>query len=765
MSTSLLPVLSRRTALAGGGALVLSFSMMRSVLAQDSPGPQESKGAADVKAPPLPGSLKQTPMLDAWISIGGDGSITIFTGKCELGQGAKTALLQIAAEQLMVDPGAITLVTADTARTPNEGFTAGSHTMQDSGTAILNAAAQVREKLIDLAASRLNVSRDTLHAENGAVISGNGQRTAYRDLVQGLDLHVRAEPHSVLVDPAKHRFMGKPVQRVDIPAKVTGGQAYVQDMRPDGMVHGRIVRPPIYGAKLTNIDTSAVEKMPGVLKVVRDGSWLAVVATKEWQAIKAARALAAAAHWDESANLPPMDQVFDKLKSANHVDRVPLDRPGPEPRVAKRIHAEFRRDYQMHVSIGPSCAVALFDNDKLTVWSHAQGMFPLRQAIAQMLSLQDDQVDCIHAEGAGCYGHNGADDAAADAALLAHAYPGKPVRVQWMRADENVWEPKGSAMIVEADAALDDAGMIVDWNYQVWSNTHSTRPPGAGQLMPAWFLEKAFQPDPPQPIPLPEGDGDRNSQPLYAFPKVHVVYHFVPETVLRVSALRGLGAYMNIFSLESLMDELAQAAGTDPVAFRLKHLQDDRAKEVINRAAQEFGWKPDRQRVPHVGHGFAFARYKNLGAYAAVAVEVSVDPEIGRVTLHRFDAAVDSGEAINPDGIRNQIEGGIVQSSSWTLVEQVDYDAHRILARDWSTYPILRFHSVPENVRVHVIDRPGMPFLGTGEATQGPTAAAIANAVADAIGTRLRHLPLTAERIRTAIAATSAARAGTAAPT
>jgi CO/xanthine dehydrogenase Mo-binding subunit len=364
-----------------------------------------------------------------------------------------------------------------------------------------------------------------------------------------------------------------------------------------------------------------------------------------------------------------------------------------------------------------------------------------------MCRIKTEQVDCIHVEGAGCYGHNGADDAAADAALMARALPGRPVRVQYMREDENIWEPKGSAMVVRIAAGVDEGGAIVDWNYEVWSNTHSTRPPGAGQLSPSWSLAQPFTPEPATPIALPEGDGDRNSQPLYAFPNVRSVYHFVPEAPIRVSALRGLGAYMNVFSLESFMDDLARQAGADPVQFRLKHLQDQRAQDVIRRAAQEFGWDKWTPR-PHVGRGFAFARYKNLGAYAAVAIELSVDPDLGRVRLHRAEAAVDSGEAVNPDGIRNQIEGGIIQSSSWTLYERVAFDKTRILSKDWSTYPILRFQNLPETVRVHVIDRPGLPFLGTGEATQGPTAAAIGNAIRDAIGRRMNHLPITPDRIR-----------------
>jgi CO/xanthine dehydrogenase Mo-binding subunit len=417
----------------------------------------------------------------------------------------------------------------------------------------------------------------------------------------------------------------------------------------------------------------------------------------------------------------------------------------------KTLEARYRRPYQMHASIGPSCAVALLKDGMLTVWTHAQGVFPLRAAIAEMLEMPLERVRCVHMEGAGCYGHNGADDVAADAALLARALPGRPVRVQWMREQEHTGEPYGSAMVSEARGGLDAAGNIVAWDYAVWSNTHSTRPGGAGQLLAARNLERPFAPPPPRPIPLPAGGGDRNAIPLYQLPQARVVSHFVPEMKLRVSALRALGAYMNVFAIESFMDELARAAELDPVAFRLKHLADPRAREVVTIAAERFGWSAGARPASGRGRGFAFARYKNLAAYAAVAVEVAVDRESGRVRLVRAVAAVDSGEAVNPDGIRNQIEGAILQAASWTLYEAVRFEARGIVSRDWSTYPILGFGAAPERVEVHVVDRPGTPYLGTGEAGQGPTAAALANAVADATGVRIRELPLSAARVKAAI--------------
>jgi CO/xanthine dehydrogenase Mo-binding subunit len=389
-------------------------------------------------------------------------------------------------------------------------------------------------------------------------------------------------------------------------------------------------------------------------------------------------------------------------------------------------------------------------DDALTVWTHSQGVYPLRDAIAELTRMPPEQVRCIHVEGSGCYGHNAADDAGADAALCARALPGRPVRVQWMREHEHTWEPYGSAMVTRVQAALDGEGKVAQWNYEVWSSTHSTRPAPAGNLATAWTIAQPIGQPVPKPIPLPAGGGDRNAVPTYAFPNPRVVYHFIEQMPLRVSALRALGAYANVFSVESFMDELAQKARTDPVVFRLRHLTDQRARDVVQTAADRFGWAAFEKRRGR-GRGFAYARYKTLAAYCAMAFEVEVERDTGRVRVVRAVAAIDSGEAVNPDGIRNQTEGGILQSMSWTLFESVTFDRTRILSRDWSSYPILRFTDVPDLVNVHVINRPGAPFLGTGEAAQGPTAAALANAIADATGVRLREIPFTRDRVKAAL--------------
>ncbi|WP_027583073.1 molybdopterin cofactor-binding domain-containing protein [Bradyrhizobium sp. Ai1a-2] len=734
-------ILDRRRVLQGGGALIVSFSLGRAFA---------EEGAPAAAGPKRPGSLATAPYLDSWLRIDSDGRITAFTGKAELGQGFKTAFQQIA-EQLDVPFKAIHVVTADTQLTANEGYTAGSHSMQDSGAAILNAAAQVRELLIAEAAKRLDLAGESLKTDNGAVAAPDGRRLTYGELVAADMLHVQAQPQSKLKDPATFKIIGHPVPRVDIPAKVTGGEAYVQDMRLPDMAHARVVRPPSYGAQLVECDSSAVEKLPGVVKIVRDGNFLAVVADKEFQAVKAMNTLAAAAKWKESPNLPKQNDLLNVLTSLPSQDSTILNRSDPSVSGQKTVEATYTRSYQSHGSIGPSCAVAHFVEGAMTVWTHTQGVYPDRQAIAEMLRMQPASVRLIHVEGSGCYGHNGADDVAADAALIARALPGRPVRVQWMREQEHAWEPFGPAMVTKLKASLDADGRIADWNFAVWSNTHSMRPGNAGTLLAAQHMAQAFAVPQPKPLPLPEGGGDRNAIPLYTFANARVVHHFIPAMPLRISAMRGLGAYHNVFSIESFMDELAGLADADPIEFRLRHLEDQRGRDVIEKAAQEFGWKRYQKPQAGRGYGFAFARYKNLAAYCAIASEVEVNRETGRAQLLRAVAAVDSGQVVNPDGLTNQIEGAIMQSMSWTLYESVSFDDTRITSIDWQTYPILRFDAVPDRINVHIINRPGQPFLGSGETGQGPAAASIANAIAHATGKRLRDLPLTRKRIKDAI--------------
>ena len=743
---SVVPFLvSRRSVLVGTGALVLNFSLAPRGYGQE--GETQSLVVDEPEAPDLPGSLAEAPNLDAWIRIDAEGAISVFTGKAELGQGLKTAILQIAAEELEVEPAAITLVTADTGLTPNEGYTAGSQSMQNSGTAIRHAAAQVRDLLAAEASRRWAVPADGLRAEAGGVVAPDGQRLGYGDLVSGTMLNVQAAPQSRLKPPQELRIIGTSLPRVDIPGKVTGAPAYVHDLRLPGMVHARVIRPPSYGARLAELDASEVEAMPGVLTVVRDGSFIAVAAEREFQAIKAMRMLAEAARWEEAPGLPKQDDLYETMQTLPSTQGTVSESGATGSAGAPTLSARFTRPYQIHGSIGPSCAVAQFDAGTMTVWTHTQGVYPDRAAISEMLGLPPEQVRCIHMEGSGCYGHNGADDAAADACLVARALPGRPVRLQWTREQEHGWEPFGPAMVTEVAATLGDDGRITEWTYDLWSNIHSTRPGPAGSLIAARHLAQPFEPEVPEIQISPSGNGDRNAVPLYVIPNTRVLWHFLPEMPLRVSALRGLGAYANVFSIESFMDDLAAEAGRDPVEFRLMHLEDERAREVVTQTAERFGWQAAADLPAGRGRGFGFARYKNLAAYCAVALEVEVDRSTGRVRVVRAQSAIDAGQIVNPNGIVNQTEGGILQTISWTLYEAVQFDETRITSIDWSTYPILRFGAVPESVEVHVVDRPGEPFLGAGEAAQGPAAAALANAIADATGLRLRDLPLTREKI------------------
>lgn len=737
------------------GAIIVGFSIS-GANAQQSGEPQRPAEGQNVAVKPepqpeLPGSLKTVAEIDAWIRIDSEG-VTIVTGKAELGQGLKTAVLQVACEELVVDIDKVKLITADTGRTPNEGYTAGSQSMQDSATALRHAAAQAREILIEAAARQWNIDAATLRVERGEVIAPDGRRLPYSQIASRELLHVRAQPKSRLRPVDSYRFMGKPVQRVDIPAKVTGAPAYVQDMRPQGMVHARVLRPPTYGARLEKLDTTQVEKLPGVLKVVRDGSFAAVVAAKEYQAVRALSALAQGATWSKGPALPQQREIYDWMAKAPIEEYKIADRQNAARRGSRTLEASYRRPFHIHGSIGPSCAIALYDNESWTIWSHSQGVYPLRESMAAMLRVPSDRIRIIHAEGSGCYGHNAADDAASDAALIARAFPGRPVRVHWMREQEHAWEPFGSAMTTSARASLDGDGAVAEWEFHVWSGSHLTRPNGApGNVLPALYLETPFVQPVPKPLPQPSGGGDRNAIALYTFPNQRVVHHYLPQMPLRVSALRALGAYMNIFSIESFMDELALAASADPVEFRLRHLQDERARDVVKLAAEKFGWKPGQKPKDGHGVGFAFARYKNSASYFAVAMEVAVDRESGRVRPVRVVAAADAGQIVNPDGVRNQLQGGVVQSLSWTLHEEVSFTPDGVISRDWSAYPILRFSSLPDTLDIHLIDRPGQPFLGAGEAAQGPAAAALANAVGNALGARIRQLPLSQANVKAAI--------------
>src|SRR5437773_4833540 len=707
-------------------------------------------------APPLPGSLNGNRRLDAWLAIDANGGVTIFTGKIELGQGIGTALSQIAADELDVELARIEVVHGDTARTPNEGQTAGSLSVEQSGTALRFACAEAREILLAAAAVKLGVPATDLKVSDGTITAPSGASVRYAELAGTADLKRDATAKARPKPASERRWVGKSVARRDIPKKFTGGAAYVQDVRFPGLLFGRVVRPPSPGAHLVSVDEAAVRRMPGVVALVRDGSFLAVAAQREEQAIRARESLRRVARWKETETLPPPGDALHEhlMRSPVPGETVVEKTSATAPAPVTTHEAVYTRPFQCHGSLGPSCAVAHWQAGKLTVWTHSQGVFPLRAELAKVFGVPLEDIHCIHVEGAGCYGHNGADDVVLDAALLARATNGRPVKTQWMRDDEFVWEPYGSAMVVKLSGGVDARGNVVSWTHELWSYPHSTRPGSSAgvNLLAARYLAKPFAPVPPADVRQPSGGSDRNAIPLYDFPSVKVVKHYIAEAPLRTSALRSLGGYANVFALESFVDELAAVAGVDPVEFRLRHMKDPRARAVIEAAAQRAGWHPNAKGDGTRGRGFAFAKYKNLACHCAIAADVEVDRTSGQVRVTRAVAAVDAGQIVNPDGVINQIEGGIIQSASWTLKEAVRFDRTRVTTRSWADYPIVRFTEAPE-VEVVLLDRPDERFLGVGEGAQGPTAAAIANALANATGTRVRALPFTPERVRQAMAA------------
>jgi nicotinate dehydrogenase subunit B len=719
---------SRRQVLAAGGGLIVAFSLAPTVLAQLAGG-GEGGPAPKVVRPNLPGSLRSNPFLDAWIRLDGTGKATVFSGKSELGQGIRTALLQVIAEELDLPPLSMDFVTADTDRTPDEGLTAGSHSMQDGGTALANAGANVRLLLMRAAAKQWALSVSALSTSGeGHVVAPDGRRLGYGPLAAALSLHVEALPNVLLRDPAHYRTLGKNLPRVDIPAKLTGAEAYVQDLRLPGMLHARVVRGPSYGTHLTSPNFAAARQMAGVVAIVRQGDFAAVIATTEWQAIQAMR-VAQASDYVRTLPLLPVADGPHRLQVLPKREIVVLNtRDGDRP-IAHTLRASYSRPWYSHGSIGPSCAVALAKDGGLTLWSHSQGVFDMHRAVAELVGLPAEKVRCIHSPSAGCYGQNGADDVTAEAGLIAMALPGRPVRLQWMREQEFGWEPCGCAMVTQVEASLGPDKRLARWTYEVWSNSHNNRPVTAGGYAVAQQIDPPLPMQEPEPIPMPEGDGDRNANPLYTFPNMDVRYHFISEMPLRVSALRSLGAHLNIFSMESMLDELALVARVDPLEFRLAHMEDQRARAVMQEVAQRFDWSHRPSGDGRRGCGMAFARYKNEGAYCAIAMEVEVDRETGRVAVRRVNAAVDAGQPASPDGICNQVEGGIIQSLSWVTREAVTYD----------------------ETNVHVMERPGLPFLGSGETAQAPTSAAFANALADATGVRLRDMPLTPAKVKAGI--------------
>lgn len=699
-------------------------------------------------------SLAANPVLSRWIELVPERrAVLLRVGKVELGQGIVTALVQIAAEELDVAVTRVEPARASTDGSPDEGLTAGSRSVMDSGTAVRTIYAEARAVLLRAAAERTGRPTDRLQVHDGEVLDeGGAVLTTWWELAAPGLLDVEVSGRALPKDPSTHQVVGCSVPRHDLPAKVAGGGVYVHDVALPGQLCGRVVRPPSPGACLLQLDDSAARALPSVVEIVRDGSFVGVVADREEEAVRAVELLRRGARWQEQDALPEQQEWTAGLPEQPAEEAV-IERvadPAAREGIVEVVRAAYSRPHIAHASLAPSAAVARWDDGALAVWSHTQGVFPLRRALAAAFGVEQSDITVSHVDGSGCYGHNGADDVAWDAARLARAVSGRPVQVVWSREDEFAWEPYSPAMTAQVEVGVDEAGDVVSWKQDAWSNGHDSRPGYAGQpgLLGAWHAAD-IAPPPASDPPLGIGGGTgRNAVPPYRVADLDVVAHRVLAMPLRTSALRGLGATVNSFAIESMMDELAERAGADPLEYRLRQLPDARARRVLEVVAELAGWAGRTHEEP-VGWGLAYSRYKGICGHCAVVARVEAVSEV-RVT--DLWIAVDAGQVINPDGLINQIEGGALQAVGWALREQVLFDRRSVTSRDWEGYPVLRFGEMPE-VHVQLVSRPDEPPLGVGEVTGGPVTAAIANAVADAIGVRVRDLPLTTDRITAVIGA------------
>jgi nicotinate dehydrogenase subunit B len=739
--------LARRSFLAEAGGIVIAFTMPAAAFAQQPP--TKPAGPSVPETNPVGGAGLPSDV-DNWLRIDRNGVVTVHFGKVELGTGIATAVGQIVADELDVPFAHVSVKDADTSDTPDQGYTAGSASLSVGAIPVRQAAAEARLAILDLAAAHFGVAADRLVTADGAVsVRGEARRATYGQLVNGQALHRTIAKATKVKDPDAYRVVGKSVPRVDLAAKVFGSYVYLHNMRLPGMLHGRVIRPAPIGATLASVDESSIAGIPGARVVKRD-AFLGVVAPTEWGAIQAMRKLKVT--WS-GGGLPPVTDLAAAVRAVPALSEKAIVDTGDLSTLDRNaISATYVWPYQTHGSIGPSCGVADVKNGKATIWSSTQGIFFLRSAIATLLALPNSSVEVKYIEGSGCYGHNGSDDAAADAALLSQA-AGAPVRVQWMRDQEHGWDPKGPAMVVTNSAALDaDAKRVIAWRSDVWSPSHSARPQGnVGNLL-AGRLTNA----PAAPVTFV--GGDRDAKVNYQVPNYRVTMHNLKDGVLHSSAMRGLGGTQNTFANESFMDELAVAAKADPLAFRRAHLAGDaRALDLLAAVEKLGAWQSrqpaaqvDRNAATAHGRGLSFVRYENTEAYVACIADVTVDRKTGNVRVERFAVAHDCGLIVNPDGLRNQIEGNAVQAMSRALKEQVTFNTSGVTSLDWRSYPIVRFREVPE-VRIALIDRPHEPILGAGEATTTVIAPAIGNAIYDATGVRLRKVPFTPDRVAAAL--------------
>ena len=717
--------IDRRTFVTGLGVLVVGFG----AAACASPAVQPKPHGASEANPLGPVTY---PQVDSWLALDAQGNVTITFGKVELGTGVETAIAQLVADELAVPIARVHVVQGDTARTPNQGYTAGSQTLTSGSIPVRQAAAEARSVMIALGAQHFGVPAGRLTTRAGAVaVNGSPARTvSYAALLHGRRFERTIPAHPPMRPAKDYEYIGKPIARVDIPGKVTGPFPYVHNLRLPGMLHARVVLPPGPGAKLSAYDVASLGDLPEKVRVVREGDILAVVATSEWNAVRAAQQLAVT--WKPGPELPVYADLWDTVRKTPGADRVLIesgDVDGTIKSAARTLTARYEWPFQSHGSIGPSCAVADVRAHRAEIWSATQGVFPLRGAIAELLGLAPKAVRVRYAEGSGCYGHNGADDAAAFAAVISQAVHA-PVRVQYMRGDETAHDPKGPAMVHEYRGALAPDGSIAAWDAHVWTPTHSGRPDGkAANTLPGILRGAAA-------AAVTFVGGDRDAPNNYAIPAQRVTITDQKTAVLRQSALRGLGGTQNTFANESFIDELAHLAAADPFAFRLRHLRDARARAVLEAL------RADYRR----GRGVAFVRYENTQALVAAVADVSVDRRSGAVRINQLWIAHDCGLIVNPDGLRNQIEGNAIQAASRALKEEVRFDPQHVTSVDWASYPILRFEEIPD-VMIRTIDRAQERILGAGEATTTVIAPAIANAVFAQTGARLRRVPFTPDAV------------------
>ena len=699
-------------------------------------------------------SLDRHPLVSHWLGLR-DGRLVVRSGKVDLGQRISTALAEIAHEELTVPRDRIDVAPVRTGASPDEGMTSGSNSVQQSGGAVRLAAATLRREAVRLAAERMGGRPDDWTLEDGGLLGpGTNQPVPLPDLLREADLEIEVDPEAPCM-PARARPAAPAMRGLD--GMVTGRHAFLHDMEWPDMLHARVVRPPHARARLAAAPAGvAGEVAEHGMHVVRDGSFLAVAGPREWPVVKAAERLGAACRWSSEGGLPEVDACAGLVRE--HATRLlvqdgtPRDEPIPPLPAAAEFAARYERPFTLHGALAPSAAMAMWDGARLAITTHSQGIYPLRESIADSLGLDSEQVEVSHAPGSGCYGHNGADDAAFDAALVAMELPGRPVLLKWSREEEHSWEPFGPPQAVELTAWTDGAGRIARLSAEAIGGTFGGRPrPGPGRAGPARLLANRFRRSPIGPhAPAPnmgrQGGLHRNLDPAYAIPETRLVKNLVTDLPHRTSALRCLGAAANVFALESLMDEIAHAEGRDPLAFRRAHLQDPRAVALLDRLGDAMRTLP--ALGPGGGRGIAYARYKNAMARVAAGVHISVADD-ARIRLDRAVLVVDAGRVVDRDGLEAQIEGGFLHGASWALYEEVAWDRNGITSRDWQSYPVLRFDNVPE-MEVIVLDHRDAPALGAGEAASGPAVAAIANALFDATGLRLRRLPLTADAIRRA---------------